>query len=257
MNEVVLTPSGHQQPLRNPRATRGRPRKYPLLTQGISTAASASHQSAVFGCHDDSVRTVKVKGEAKTVILQMTQAGWTEVEHGWKNNADKEELIQQGLIGVNFEPGQEIKIDNVSPPRGSLDTVVENEHEVILAQQSPTTKFCKYCLRMFPASAILFKHVKTAHVDYADSSEHQEYLETLRQDNRMVCPYCPGGHMLSNEYKLRSHLAQYHGDQMDHDLGEATLNAVSPQCEVCQVKFVTGWNKKKRKTFFVMHRLIT
>ncbi|KAK7090797.1 uncharacterized protein [Littorina saxatilis] len=257
MNEVVLTPSGHQQPLRNPRATRGRPRKYPLLTQGISTAASASHQSAVFGCHDDSVRTVKVKGEAKTVILQMTQAGWTEVEHGWKNNADKEELIQQGLIGVNFEPGQEIKIDNVSPPRGSLDTVVENEHEVILAQQSPTTKFCKYCLRMFPASAILFKHVKTAHVDYADSSEHQEYLETLRRDNRMVCPYCPGGHTLSNEYKLRSHLAQYHGDQMDHDLGEATLNAVSPQCEVCQVHFHTLSELKAHATLIHNTTLFT
>lgn len=241
LNEVVLTPSGHQHASQrlSKLPGRGRPRKHPLLTT-VTTSPSSAASTETVESHSDSSQVLEVvrdEGEEdfSSVVVQMTQDRCAQDgSNTWREgggeeqgeDANQQELLRQGLIGTNFLPGEVVAVD---------DLTVENEEEVSNSQQRPVRKFCKYCLRMFPASVILYKHVRTVHSAYAASEGYQEYLEALRRDNRIKCPFCPSHRTLANEYKLRAHIADVHHGQVD-DLGEV-VDTVSHQCEVCQVRF--------------------
>ena len=236
LNEVVLTPSGHQHV--NQRLSkvlgRGRPRKHPLLM--TRTASSSTSSTETVEGRSDLHTVLEVTreegdGGSGSVIVQMTQERSRQEKNTWGEDeghgeqTDLQELVKQGLITASFLPGEAVAVD---------DLAVENEDEVKQPQVRPLRKFCKYCLRMFPASVILYKHVRTVHSAYAASEGYQEYLEALRRDNRIKCPFCPGQRTLANEYKLRAHIADIHHGQMD-ELGEV-VDTVSHQCEVCQVR---------------------
>lgn len=245
---MVLAPAGHSYHSKYSKYRhqgRGRPRKRPPLPPYFS-ANCFIRQSC--GTMSTSSTYENFKGEKYEENLDVEAEETKAVDSipGIHNIKETTTLFSKGLFGVNFTPGEVIDIEENS------DTLLkQNEHKspFVMVEEirinpdftateqlfQSSIKVCKYCLRLFPASFILYNHVKSAHAgNLCDPSCHQ-YMEDLQSDTLIICPYCPERNQLSNEYTFRAHLAHCHRVELG-DADEMTVQDVSSfQCEICQV----------------------
>ena len=250
-SEITITPTGQQYAITNRHVRqgsvpRGRPRKYPLVPRSPLACSETvlKRYPATEGCPEVVIVERKLSEERENtnaITLQMTQvASATDSRHAIYDDTQDEqtrvmssEMLHQGVIGASFIPGEEIVVFDGDEPDD--DVAIDNAEDVSNSQYSYPTKTCGYCMRLFLSSGMLYKHVKSVHGCLTTFPGHQEYLKTLKLDSRTSCPYCQ--QTLSSDYKLRSHLANFHANQLNRQ-GKMAYS-LQPQCEVCQVVYVS------------------